>query len=149
MCLKGVLDNKGVSVYRVSKDAGIPYSTLCDLVSGKTDINNANVRTLALLASYLGMTMDDLYNKLDSSPDFRLQKFPGLPTELDASVDDLINAFNNNYELIDCEISQVLGDINMSESWGLIDSIRAKELRKYYIFDVLDDIRRREAAVSG
>ena len=63
MCLKGELDNKGVSVYRVSKDAGIPYSTLCDLVSGKTDINNANVRTLALLASYLGITMDDLYNK--------------------------------------------------------------------------------------
>ncbi len=60
-----------------------------------------------------------------------------LPEELDKSVDLLIEAINNNKPLVDCELAQLLGDINMSESCGFIDSGFAKELRKYYIDDVL------------
>ncbi|MCR5404038.1 MAG: hypothetical protein K6E91_09530 [Butyrivibrio sp.] len=94
------------------------------------------------MSAYLGLTMDALYSRLDKAGILRLKKQPNLPSELDESINDLISAVNNGKELIDCELSQVLGDINMSESWGLIDSLRAKELRKYYVFDVLDEINR-------
>lgn len=149
MGLKEELLTRGVTAYRVSKDAGIPYSTLCDLVNGKTDIDNASVKTLARLSSYLGLTMDALYCRLDKAGMLRLKKQPNLPSELDESINNLISAVNNGNELIDCELSQVLGDINMSESWGLIDSLRAKELREYYVFDVLDEIRKKEAVLNG
>ena len=148
MSLRDELQKRRVSIYKVSKDAGIPYSTLCDLVHGKTDINNVNVRTLVRLASYLGMSMEILYRNMDHSAGLHLQRCENLPSELSASIDDLINAYHK-HKMIDCELSQVLGDINMSESWGLIDSHRAKELRKRYVYDVLDDIRKREAVVNG
>ena len=72
----------------------------------------------------------------------KLIKYPNLPKELEESIDALIKAVDAGDELIDCELSQVLGDINMSESWGLIDSVLAKELRSYYVFDTLDELRK-------
>lgn len=60
-----------------------------------------------------------------------------LPVDLDKSVDQLINAINSDKKLIDCELAQLLGDINMAESWGLINSGLAKELREYYIDTIL------------
>ncbi len=149
MGLKEELLNRGFTVYRVSKEAGIPYSTLCDLVNDKTYIDNASVKTLARLSAYLGVTMDDLYGRMEKKDILRLKKHPNLPPELDESINNLISAVNNGNELIDCELSQVLGDINMSESWGLIDSLKAKELRKHYVFDVLDEIRKKEAVLNG
>ena len=140
---------KGVSVYKVSKEAGIPYTTLSDLVTGKTDINNASVRTLSRLSQYMALTMDELYRKMDTAHVMHLKKYQGLPTELDESINNLIVAIDMGKELIDCELAQVLGDINMSESWGLIDSVKAKELRSYYVFDVLDELERRETEKNG
>ncbi len=143
MGIREAFEERGLTIYKVSKDTGIPYTTLNDLANGRTDMANASVRTLSRLSAYLGLSMDEAYRQF-ARRDFHLIKYPNLPKELEESIDALIKAVDAGDELIDCELSQVLGDINMSESWGLIDSIRAKELRSYYVFDTLDELRKGE-----
>ncbi len=147
--IEDLIKRKGKSVYKISKESGIPYMTLSDIAKGKTDLRNVNAKTLFALSESMGMSMDELYKSFVINVERQHIERPGnLPYELKESINALIKAIEQGKELIDCELSQVLGDINMSESWGLIDSVRAKDLRKTYVFDILDDIREKEA-VNG
>lgn len=66
------------------------------------------------------------------------KKHEGLPLELQESLDNLVNSFNSGKELLDCELSDLLGTINVTESWGSISTGLAKEMRQMYIYDVLE-----------
>lgn len=59
--LKELMDKQNVSKYKLSKDTGIPYSTVCDILSGKTLIENATSNTLFRLAKYFNLSMESLY----------------------------------------------------------------------------------------
>ena len=59
---KDILSEKGISVYLLSKKSGIPYSTLSDIVNGKTDIKDSSARILHSLAESLAVPMDVLYS---------------------------------------------------------------------------------------
>ena len=52
---------------------------------------------------------------------------------LEKDIDKLVNAINTEKELIDCELSELLADINQCESCHIISSYTAKQLREYYI----------------
>lgn len=56
-----------------------------------------------------------------------------LPSFLQDDINALINAINSGKRLYDCELSEVLSDINQCESCHLIDSFTARILRNYYI----------------
>lgn len=60
-----LLDNKLISVYECSKRSGIPYSTLSDIIRGKTPIERVRSKYLHALAKTLDMSMDDLYSYMD------------------------------------------------------------------------------------
>lgn len=59
--LKDILNEQGITVYRLSKDTGIPYSTVIDLVSGKTSIENSSSNVLYRLSKYLKLSMETIY----------------------------------------------------------------------------------------
>lgn len=59
--LKKILEDKKITAYRLSKDTGIPYSTISDLVLENTQIEKTNSATLYRLAKYLDYTMEELY----------------------------------------------------------------------------------------
>lgn len=59
--LEQMLEKKNITPYRLSKDTGIPYSTLSDIVSGKTAIQSISAQVLYKLAKGLGMTMEEVY----------------------------------------------------------------------------------------
>ena len=59
--LMDYLIKKDVSVYRASKDTGIPYSTLNEILLEKTDIKKVTADTLYRLSKYLGISMEKLY----------------------------------------------------------------------------------------
>lgn len=59
--LKELLYRKELSVYKLSKISGIPYSTLNDIVNYKVDIANIRAGIVFKLAGILGLTMDELY----------------------------------------------------------------------------------------
>lgn len=58
--LKNLLAKKNMSCYRLSKQSGIPQSTIHDLVNGKSNIMKCSVKTLYKLSTTLNIKMDDL-----------------------------------------------------------------------------------------
>ena len=58
--LKEYLANCGRSIYAVSKECGIPYSTLNDLANGKVKIENCKFGMVRDLATGLGLSLDEL-----------------------------------------------------------------------------------------
>lgn len=59
--LAKLLKEKNISPYRLSKISGIPYTTLSDIIGGRTLISTVSASTLARLAKALGISMDELY----------------------------------------------------------------------------------------
>ena len=59
--LNDIMDQKNITTYALSKNAGIPYSTLSDIVSGKTNIQDVSATVLYKLSQGLGVSMEALY----------------------------------------------------------------------------------------
>lgn len=50
------------TLYTISKESGIPYTTLRELVTEKTNVNRCAAETVLILSLYLGCEMKDLLN---------------------------------------------------------------------------------------
>ena len=59
--LKQFLQQKNISIYKLSALSGIPYSTLNDIVNQKVDIANIRAGIVFKLANILNISMDELY----------------------------------------------------------------------------------------
>lgn len=57
------MHDKNVTAYRMSKDTGIPYTNINQLVRGKTDINRCDCAMVCIIASYLGCHAEELINR--------------------------------------------------------------------------------------
>lgn len=55
--IEELLRKKNLTTYRVSKDTGIPQSTISNWINGKFV---PNAKNLKILADYLGVTMEQL-----------------------------------------------------------------------------------------
>ena len=53
---------KTKSIYQTSKQTGIPYTTLSELVNKKTDINKCSAVTVFKLSLYFECSVEDLLN---------------------------------------------------------------------------------------
>ena len=62
---KTALMNSGMSMYRLAKTTGVPYTTINRLVNGKLDISDCNAGTVYKLSKALGVTMEQLVTQLD------------------------------------------------------------------------------------
>lgn len=60
MELNVLLKQKDISVYQCSKESKVPYTTLLDLVKGKTRIEKCAAETVYKLAKALGIAMEEL-----------------------------------------------------------------------------------------
>lgn len=60
MVLRERLIKDGRSLYRLSKESGVPYSTLRDLREGKTDPRKMSAITACKLAKTFGVSVEDL-----------------------------------------------------------------------------------------
>jgi len=59
-----IIREKGITLYRVSKDTGIPYATLSDWKNGKSQ---PKLNTLLKICSYLGIPITDLISQEEQS----------------------------------------------------------------------------------
>ena len=59
--LKQYLRECGKSIYSLSGQSNVPYSTLNDLVNGKVAIEQCNAGIVFRIAEALGISMDELY----------------------------------------------------------------------------------------
>lgn len=71
MNFNAILTGKNMTKYRLSKLSGVPQSTVLDICSGKTKLENCTSGTLFKLAKTLGVSMESL---LERRPGFEAFK---------------------------------------------------------------------------
>ncbi|MBQ1400953.1 MAG: helix-turn-helix domain-containing protein, partial [Firmicutes bacterium] len=56
MEIKEYLNNKGLSIYKLAKLSDVPYTTVNDIIHGRTRIEKCLAETVYKLAKALGVT---------------------------------------------------------------------------------------------
>lgn len=78
MIIDDLLKEKNMTRYELSKKSGVPQSTIADICSGKTDLQQCKVGTLLKIARVLNESVDSLILKqekeFDEEIDFELFK---------------------------------------------------------------------------
>lgn len=150
MGLQKLLDERKISKYRLSQLSGVPKTTIIDICSGKSSLENCTAKTVYLVAVALDCTVESLLQlssgSINESSDFDEKGLPkdktylerGLPKYLYNSIDAMQKSWavldkgerNNTYDLDYCELQS---DINRAEVDEEISSEQAWYLREKYL----------------
>lgn len=60
MTIAEMMEKRNISKYRLSKNSGIPYSTLTDIISGKARLEKCSAETVYKLSQELQIPMEEL-----------------------------------------------------------------------------------------
>lgn len=128
MNLQELIENNNYTIYRFSKESGIPKTTLLDLCSGKTSIHKSQAITIKKIANTLGVSMEYLMSLENTFKDYLEFNIPDF-------LKDSINLFNKNINtsLYDIYYCTLQSDINVAEVGGNITPNQAWFLRKKYL----------------
>lgn len=141
MDLKSLLEQKNITMYHLSKISGIPKTTINDICSGKSKIENCSAKTIQHLAKALECTMDDIMN-LTSSDKIKKQEKSYLECNLPDFLQESIALMNKAWNKIDkgeeyihwdCDFCNLQTDINNAEVNQIISSEQAWYLREKYL----------------
>ena len=69
MTLPELMRQKNMSMYKLSKNSQVPYTTLNDIVSGKTRLQKCSAETVYRLSRELGVSMEALLELKNRNPD--------------------------------------------------------------------------------
>lgn len=79
-----LVKNTGKSVYQISRETGIPYTTLSELINEKVDINKCAAGMVHKLTLYLKCSLEDILNRepliTNKSGTYRKIKYKWVPT---------------------------------------------------------------------
>lgn len=132
MTLNDLLEEKGYTIYRLSKESGIAKSTLFDIFSGKSNILDCRLRVVLKICDVLKMSVNDLVN-LDPilyNPTFE----ENLPPFLEKDIKFLKDKRNKTHPLFDCYYDETNSSINVCEVENIISKEQADYLRKKYLW---------------
>lgn len=110
MELNALLKQKDMSVYQCSKESRVPYTTLLDLVKGKTRIEKCAAETVYKLAKALGIAMEELLQE-------RMEEGTAVPYR------SKFETFKSNV----CHLVKDKGDIDF-----IIDTLKSSKIRDYW-----------------
>ncbi len=104
MLINELMQKKNITKYRLSKNSGIPYTTISDICSGKAQVEKCSAETIYKISKELDVTMETLLEPyIAKRCDFELYK--------------------SNI----CHRVKELGDIDF-----IIETIESNTIRKYY-----------------
>ena len=126
MTFLDLLSDKKTTVYTLSRDCGVPKTTLTDIASGKADILECSGKTLLAISKALGVSIEYLLS-LEREESKSL-----LPEFLMNSIVEYRKAIRKNSSLIDCYGDQLNSSINVAEVERLISKEQADRLRERY-----------------
>ena len=134
MSLQTILNDKNISMYRLSQISGVPKTTVIDICSGKSSIENCNAKTVLQLSRALNCSMEDIMQAADSNNHYET----ALPKYLKASLDNMKKAIKlkkkkKKYLRYDCDYCELQSDINTAEVSGEISPDQAWYLRSKYL----------------
>lgn len=146
MTLQLLLNQKNMSMYRLSKISGVPKTTIIDICSGKSAIEKCSAKTVQLISSALECTMEYImelenpsaYNAVTNRPENKEYLECGLPPYLQKSITDMKKSWeiedsgkkDLRWDLYWCELN---ADINSAEVDRTISSEQAWYLREKYL----------------
>ena len=138
MSINEILNNIGMTKYRLAKISGVPNATLSELCSGKTRIEKCTAETLYKLAKSLNVSMesliqDSIQKKTDNEETERRYEY-ALPEYLQNDLDRYKNGLKNGSSLMDCYWSELYSSINIAEiNDNAITHEHAEYLRDKYL----------------
>ena len=110
MTVMQLINQKGVTKYRLSKASGIPQATINDICSGKTRIEKCAADTLYKISKVLGVTIEELIE-------------PAMKGAEDMDYRSEFETFKSNV----CHSVKDKGDLNF-----LIDVLESDEIRTLF-----------------
>lgn len=142
MTIQQLIKEKGISKYGLSKISGVPWSTLSDIFSGKTDLNRCSAKTLSKLSKVLEMSIEEI---IELEIEVKEDKDNGKPkdksyleTNLSETLDEALRAYiqgeKEDVFHLDCLWNELYGSINADLWAGYITEEQANYLRKKYLY---------------
>lgn len=145
--MQRLLGEKALTKYKLSQISGVPKTTIMDICSGKSKLEQCSARTVYLLAKALGCSMESLLDIADCNSGYHgetgLPKDPGyfecgLSNDLKTSIWrmeeswEIENSGGKDYhwDIAWCELN---ADINAAEVNQEITSEQAWYLREKYL----------------
>lgn len=134
-----IMKQKGITKYQLAKRSNIPYTTLNDILSKKTQITKCSAETIYKLSQTLQITMESLIEdeikSLEQQQERERSYEYGLPDYLQHDLDMFKKALNEKSSLLDCLWGELYGSINMAEvSENSISAEHADYLRQKYLW---------------
>ncbi len=141
MTIQQLLREKKISRYRLSKISGIPWATLADIYSGKTNLNRCSAGTLSKLSKTLGLSIEELLsleieqiiNTTNGKPNIKNYLETGLSENLQKAINEYLQGEKEQVLYLDCLWDELYGVINADFWTGLITSEQANYLRVKYL----------------
>ena len=73
MMINELMESKNITKYRLSKNSGIPYTTINDICSGKAQIEKCSAETIYRISKELGVSVESIIEPcLETRIDFEL-----------------------------------------------------------------------------
>lgn len=149
MTIQQLLKEKNISRYQLAQISGVPWSTLSDICSGKTDLSRCSARTLLKLSNALNIPMEQLMSLTGEHPvppNSKLQAMAyseetlpaspekGLPLSLEKALAEYIQGEKDKVSYTDCLWGELYGAINSSQWSNEITKEQADYLREKYLW---------------
>ena len=120
MTFKDLLAYKQYTIYRLSKESGIPRTTLFDIASSKTNIADCSGRTLKAIAKTLDVKIEEL---LELEPELVV------PPLIQESIDKYLKEYTKRGIRLDCWSCELNSNINVCDVEHIISHETAEKLR--------------------
>lgn len=135
MLINVFLDKKGMTKYKLAQLSGVPYSTLNDILSGKSKITKCSAETIYQIAKTLNVSVELLIEDAIRTENRERSYEYGLPGYLQHDLDAYKDGIKNDSKLIDCLWGELYASINIAEiNDGSITPDHADYLRQKFLW---------------
>lgn len=141
MTIQAIIKEKGLSRYQLCKANDIPWATLADIYSGKTQMEKCSAKTLCKLSKALDLSMEEvLYLKAEPTdksglPQDKAYLETDLPPSIQKAIADYLQREKDKVLHLDCLWDELYGAINASRWDRSITVEQADYLRKKYLYE--------------
>ncbi|MBQ9179875.1 MAG: helix-turn-helix transcriptional regulator [Firmicutes bacterium] len=129
--LKEHLKKQGKSMYALSKESGVAYSTLNDIANGKVDPDNCKLGIFRTIANALNLSLDELYDLCVENNESVTTDY-GIPVNISVRQKSFYIFFNYNEEPVEIELCKVNGDtrryLSYIAKWRAEEYIRERRM---------------------
>lgn len=142
MSFEELLNSKNITKYKLSKDSGVPKTTILDICANRSDLSKCSAKTVRMLAKALDISMEELLDEVDyisndGTPINKEYLEANLPKLLQDAIKKIKKSWvlkdKGIYSSWDCDYCELQSDINICETGNLITSEQAWYLREKYL----------------